>query len=701
MTDATYALDCQLIRSGFMPLSASTGAKSPVASRVELGTVLSNLVYYGYVPSAEAMGRLLGLSSASLARGWKHLHELLSDISGTNRDMDRHVVYKNFPREVLEKSRAEYWVAQICMYHGLPSSFFAEEEATRPAMAEIAKFKVLDVAPENAYDLLFERLRLSGASWQPEQEGAAVEYLALNSKLKVDLASFSHRGNGVILAVELAKAGRIADVTTTSATDVLRLAAGMSDGDPTLKIAPRFAKFSRPVRRALVEMLAGCADLEGDFARRREIWKRLLSRLHPGDFKIDRVNRAYEDLFAGSKTRLSARIENGFKLSDINTLEILAGEPGTYARRLHHAYAVFGRAAFERFVPLIDKLSTQQILKLAAYFETIGSRQTLLVRPNGNWAKAQILSNTKAAIVEADRMYLLGALREAVSARVDIAIPQGVALDFALADVKLATTGQELAAYGRGTEFDIPEGTTFLRSASFWQHPTDHGNTWFDNGWNFFTEGWQPFGSCCWTEEKLRSGRDILAAFSGDPTNSSDLKGRGCQMIDLYLDKLRDHGVRYAVWSVLCYSGVPFSKAEDVLATLQWGENAETGRLYEPSRAQMAFPLKGDALTKFVAYIDVVRGKLCFMDVDISASVYSANSNLTRLHHLMPAFEDYTRSLPSVADLFVGARDGSLPVLRSDADVAIDGPAYVVERRRDTNRIEPLDIEAILGAKAA
>ncbi|MHA3980708.1 hypothetical protein ACW9UR_23825 [Halovulum sp. GXIMD14794] len=60
-------------------------------------------------------------------------------------------------------------------------------------------------------------------------------------------------------------------------------------------------KFSRPERRLLVEALERCKDLEGDFGRRREPFKRLLSRLHPADFRASLVIAAYGDLIAGSK----------------------------------------------------------------------------------------------------------------------------------------------------------------------------------------------------------------------------------------------------------------------------------------------------------------------------------------------------------------------------------------------------------------
>ncbi len=73
---------------------------------------------------------------------------------------------------------------------------------------------------------------------------------------------------------------------------------------------------------------------------------------------------------------------------------------------------------------------------------------------------------------------------------------------------------------------------------------------------------------CCWDHERFHDA----AVFSGDPTNSKDLEGRACQLLDLYPNKLVALGVRYAVWTVLCFSRITFSKAIEVHAALQWGE---------------------------------------------------------------------------------------------------------------------------------
>ena len=113
-----------------------------------------------------------------------------------------------------------------------------------------------------------------------------------------------------------------------------------------------------------------------------------------------------------------------------------------------------------------------------------------------------------------------------------------------------------------------------MRSASYWKISRSH-YVWFDNGWNFFDENWKNLGAVGWSapffggtpQKKGRwniSYENPSAFFSGDPTNTKEMQGRACQMIDLYLDRLKADGVRFAVWNILAYSKIPFSDAEEL-----------------------------------------------------------------------------------------------------------------------------------------
>ena len=295
--------------------------------------------------------------------------------------------------------------------------------------------------------------------------------------------------------------------------------------------------------------------------------------------------------------------------------------------------------------------------------------------------------------------FLCSALKEAIAERINAQYPEGFCIEADVDQIKLAMNGQELSPYGRGTRFAIPEGVNFIRSMSYWNVGSDRYNSWFDNGWNFFGPEWTPIGTTCWDAERFGPKGSEAGIFSGDPT-SAQTEGRGTQAIDIYLDRLEEQGVRYAVWSTLCYSGIPFCDAIDVFACLQWGIDAQAGEVFEPSRAQMAFPIKSDALTNVTAMIDLETRELIYLDAALPISTQTAQRNQERLSALLPALLEVIAAQPSIADVFSGTLKGKTPVMRSDAKQPVIGSAYVFEPQHPDSKIDPFNLDDLLNHRA-
>jgi hypothetical protein len=170
-----------------------------------LGTVLANLAYYGYVPSKELLATISKSRNVSLANWWKNLEQALKTVTGASKNMDKYVVYKNFPAEVLEKSKAEYWISQICMYLGCPNEYFTQPEKPRDLMFEKIKLKVLHLANENSLKNIYESLVKLPSRWTSQQESDFV-YILVNTKaLSFDASAFTFKENmakAVALAID-------------------------------------------------------------------------------------------------------------------------------------------------------------------------------------------------------------------------------------------------------------------------------------------------------------------------------------------------------------------------------------------------------------------------------------------------------------------------------------------------------------------
>lgn len=678
-----------LLRNGYVSLRKVDGFE-PAATN-SLATVLMNLEYYGYALSTEVYSKLRNLSSANLNTWWAALEPELKKVTGDDRNIGDFVVYKNFPAEVIAKSDAEYWMAQILMYWGFPNEFFTQDVTPRKGMdASERKSIMLKLESCDTLPKIFNSLCASPARWKKTEEADILFLTDLFIDGSVNLGNISFKENLVFLAKHFINNGK--NVSVKSATDVLRLAAGLSDGDISLKEKIRFKSFDRKTRKFLLSSLEKSSNLEDDIARRKNVWKRFLHQLHAGDYKntYPKVCAAYDNLYNDRLETFNSRVEAGIIAKDKSVLKLLSKRPGEFARRIAHLTNVFGNHAVEAFIKVLPELSVNQIVTLRAHLETSSARFFRVFPPKGSWSKLQV---GDARTIDNKHVNKISeAMGEVLSKKVSAV----KVLDKRMKDITLPNNGSDEGSYNRGTVFKIPDEVEFIRTASYWECKTG-GSTWFDNGWNFFDAAWNSVGDCCWTAPKFHDG----AVFSGDPTNSKEMKGRAAQLIDLYPSKLLKSGVRYAVWNVLCYSKIKFADAKDVFAALQWGNDPQAGKLFEPSRCQLSFQLKGNYYTKFVCVIDLETREMIYIDANLKADVHSAGKNGKELSKIMPAFMEYISSLPTVHDLFrnsVDEKDGNGYIIYTDKDVLFDKeePAYVFKQEGD-NKYKPIDLNKILG----
>jgi len=604
----------------------------------------------------------------------------------------------------------------------------------RAKLSEQPRCTVLKREKKDTLQGILDSYLAAPARWK-DQEFQDVTFLAGSAAgpdLPINFAKLAFKENLVKLAAFFIDNQRTVNIKT--ATDVLRLAAGLSDGDVSLKEKSKFKSFKKAERRFLLSILDGCQNFAEDAARRPELWKRLVHQLHPHDFKSAGTKRfpnackVSDDLYNDKLVTFNSRVEALLTNKDAEVLSVLSERPGDFRRRLVQTLNLFGDAAAEAFIDekVLSKLTTIQVVTLRSHLETIKDRKYRAFPPKGNWNKLQIVSSTptpKAKQPVTTMGRALGAklsslklspsvtpivtrtprphaahisvITAALSRVLAERLPKVKVLDAATKRIKLATNGSDTGTYTRGTAFPIPDGIEFVRTGSYWK-TGNHSTIWFDNGWNFFDSDWKSKGAIAWNAPKFENG---AAAFSGDPLSSKDVEGRACQVIDLYLDKLVKGGVRFAVWNVLCFSNIPFSQAEEVFSTLQWGEQAQKGKLFEPSLAQLAFPLTGDQKTKYICLIDLEKREMVYLDANLHGQVNSAVSNGASLEKNMPAFMEYLEAIPSVHDLFRESVDSTseTQVLYSDKDTELKGEAaYVFRHENKANKFKAVDINSLL-----
>lgn len=682
----------KLIRSehsgnGFSGLNSSKSAS--------VATLVSNMAYFGYKPHAEVINAMKGCSDSVLGDFWNDLKAAMASVKKTDVGMEQFVVYKNFPQEVLSQSEQEYWDKQIQIYSGeLSQEDAGEEVKERAELVVFENLSVLRLSEEASLENIYKKLIGKKSSWGDDEKSqiqTLSECLQLSS---LDIADFGFKENAMqIFSAVVQDEKKRADtkIVIADATDVIRLAVAMSGGNIQEWGTTRFKSFSRGIRRVLMGLLEASKNLEQDVSQHQEVWKRFFAMLHPSDFKMLKVNHVYDKLYNGKIKTFSSVVESHLQSKNHDVFEYLAYRPGEFLRRFMTVYEVFGETAVNTFIPVMKNLSVRQLLWFKRYISTLNTRKKMLYTPKGNWAKVQI-SDNKRVIDAQSAETLCNKINEIVSRKIKQVYPQGFVVEEKMNEVKLASNGQYMSHYGRGTAFDIPENVKFFRLASYWQNER---HCWFDVGVNYFTEDWTEAGATCWNANRLGD----WSIFSGDPMNSSELQGRACQMIDIYPQK-RPANVRYGVWNILAYSNIPFSESTEVLGTLQWGEEAETGKMYEPSRAQLVFNLKSNAKTSYLAIIDFKENKLIYLDLGMRGNVNSAAGNSFVLQTNMRAVIEYLNAIPTVADLLEFNRsDEGIPVMYSDKDHVLDlkdSPAYVLRPENDKSEFKQLNFDELL-----
>ena len=662
-----------------------------------IGTITSNLLYYGYVPSQqtlEALEKLAQSSESQLNEWWEQFEISLKKIKGVDKDIGKYIVYQNFPGEVLEMSEAEYWFKQILIYLGVSPTHLQQATAPRDPMFEQIEFKVLHLARPDALKNIFASLLSKPAAWIAQEQEEVVWFVQNGYAIQSEIL---FKENLVFAAITCMQYNQVMQLSTT--TDVLRLATGLSDGDISLNTNTKF-KLSRSQRKYVLSVLQGVNDLQEGVMRHKNKWIRLFHQLHVGEYakKYPQIYEAAQVLRAGKKLpTFNSKVEALLAKKDPQLLPLLAQRPGEFTRRIVQLLTVFGEQTLSYFLPGLTKLETIKLLKLKRLLRTYNDRDYRIFTPKGSWLKAQIGLNNR----EVNTQYL-----QVIVHTIDQIVQQRVIEKFGdtfyytadIAQVKLPTNNNDaVSRYPKGTVFQIPQNIEFIRTATYWQE-TQRGTCWMDNGWNFFDHNWQPHGTCCWNNtHEMGKG----AVFSGDPVNSYNKDGQAGQLIDLYLSQLLGMGVRYAVWNILSYSHIKFDDMQDVRGLMMWGEHPQKGKLIEPSRVNFAFPVTGKSLTKYVCYIDLVTRKLVLMDNNLWGNVHSAKVNENVLAEKMPAIVEYLDAIPSLLDMFetfpVAPAPDAMKVVYSDEEVKIeDEQAFVFLPKNKQNQFEPVSLETLV-----
>ena len=251
-----------------------------------LAALQKNLESLGYLLGREVMDGLARLSLAQVDAFYQRLVKDLRALVGAHRKFEP--MYPNFPGQVMEMTEAELYVNALLHYWTLQRHEFEPED--RPALEAYPPRHVIGLGSREEFTAIFTLLARAKTPFSPQDKEDVAWFIAqyrddILPLLPEDIAS---RENLAYLGAKLMRyapaAAAVLDRHVQTATDVLRLAVALSNGDVSLAEACKFGKFRRAERARMLGWIERAANRTEDMLRWKPRWIRLGEHLHPGEY---------------------------------------------------------------------------------------------------------------------------------------------------------------------------------------------------------------------------------------------------------------------------------------------------------------------------------------------------------------------------------------------------------------------------------
>ena len=628
-------------------------------------TLQANIMSLGYVMDESLSNALSGLPQREFEAFSRELVETLKKLKGDN--VVHKPMYPNFPRQVMEASDLELFVNAILHYwsFGTWQPFYAKDE--REFAFENVKFRTIGLATKEDFYGIFTSILASNESIS-ERDKRIVQWFLDNASLLPFPDEIPFKENMCIVGAYMVENGISVEPLVKNATDVLRIATHMSDGDISLAENTRFKSFKRSQRRNLVQALDKVARLE-DFARHPGKWTKLAHSLHVGEYS-SRVYALMKKIRENEKIRtFNSEVEKHLaKGHPVKATKKLMERPGDFARRLDHVLCMTPSDKNKMLVA--DCVSTRVLLQLMGHFSNRHEvRENRVVFPKGNIQRAELIdAHAPLSTRVVDEIYfgIMEVLENRFAQQDDLG---NIYIDSMLKDCPIPTqqrsAGEGTFDLARGTRMPIDGDKTTLRFFIYWKGRD------IDLSTVFYDENFNTVGSVSYTG--LRdSSRGVY--HSGDIVNAPH---GASEFIDVDMEKARKNGVRYVAMSVLVFNGPTFAEHDTCFAGWMTRSRPNSNEIYDPKTVEYKLDLNADNKNSIPVIFDLEKREAIWTDLTHMHSVSRGwYGTINNVHTNRATLEDTVKAMisndnkVSLFDLFFMHRNrGTLVTDREDADI--------------------------------
>lgn len=651
-----------------------------------ISTILCNVQSLGFYFSSDLLSVLNTYTVFELQEFYLEIVPILKKLLGANATYCP--LYPNFPKQVMDMEESElYWNA---MLHYITSGRFYPDTSKKERLPlwNEAPMRKLDLGTEDEFYSIFTNLMCSKTSiseidkadlaWFFKNCSDYFYYLPNEIAFKENVA---YIGKLLIENAPLLFSNYISQYFKT-ATDVLRLATALSNGDISLSKNTRYRSFKRKERRLLLELLENCKMMECDMANYKERWIRLGERLHPGEYKgYEKVKKAFDKLRNGQHIySFGGSVAKAMKQNDYKkAVSLLKTKPGEFARKLDYMIRNARAREEQRFIiSEFEKISsfvaTPILLQMREHFKHRGSHQPLVrvFFPKGVLAKAQCIDNAlepfEKEICDAIVFICEQALLSVYSKRKPLGkVYINPKLNQYLVPFSQRSAGKAFKTIVRGSKLSLNSSTEVVRTFLWWKN--GKGRTDLDLSAVIFDENWVYQEHISFTNLKSRTYK---ACHSGDIV---DAPFGASEFIDVDIDSLKQYGCRYLAFMVFSYTGQKFCELPECFMGFMERDRLNSGEIYEPKTVQNKIDITSNSQIVLPILFDVQKREYIWADLAVKRNSIGQNTVEGNQNSIIASCRSMVEiKKPNLYDLILlnVAVRGTIWGTKDDADVIFD-----------------------------
>ena len=627
-----------------------------------LATALKNLESLGYTLSKNLINILRNYKAEHIKNIYMFLISNISLMLGAN--VKYRPMYPNFPEQVMEADIVELYINAVIHYvsGGVLLPFYEKKE--RLPLIENTSLKVIDLGSKKDFDSIFENLLNSKTSLS-ESDREDLDWFVSSNFLKIkDILpeEIPLKENVAFLSKLLFKYVKKPQEYLCkyykTATDVLRFAVELSDGDVSLKDDTKFRNFSRKERRMILGLLNKCKNIEEDMLRYRNKWICLGEKLHPFEYK----NRYYKAAVAFDKIRnkkkiktFNSEIKKLIKVKDyLGATKLLSKRPGEFARSLDLLLRSSDNnlVIINSFKNVAHNVSSNVLLQVMTHFMNRNNKSEVRAFfPKGNVAKMFTIDNTLLEIKKFSCDYIVKICENALIQKYSKGNILGkVYIDKELKNFTVPfsqrSASKSLRTISRGSKLNFDKNSEVLRAFLYWEDGCER--TDIDLSATMYDSNWDYLSHISYTN--LRE-REYGCCHSGDITSAPN---GASEFIDLDLNKTKNNDIRYIIVSMHSFTKQPFCDLPACFMGWQTRKNSNMGEIFEPKTVKQKVDIASDTKICIPLIIDLFDGKIIWTDLalqrqlNLRNNIESNNNNMVKVAKAMCGLVK-----PNLYDLFM------------------------------------------------